>query len=138
MLQKLIWPFTVRINRINCSSDQNFFSDFWPSVSNVKSFSWSPKHFFSQKVRTILETKYHFLCKNKEKVTRKKKCKHLQLSGRLHVSFYTMMRKFLRWRTQSTIVCSSYGCWTFGDSFLSLGETLSKWQRPEHVMQRKS
>ena len=105
------------------------------SLECQKFFSITKTFFSHRRSEQFWKQNTIFLCKNKEKVTRKK-CKHLQLSGRLHVSFYTMMRKFLRWRTQSTIVCSSYGCWTFGDSFLSLGETLSKWQRPEHVMQR--
>ena len=42
LFQKLIWPFTVQIN---CSSDRKIS----PSASN----------FWSQKVRTILKTKYH-------------------------------------------------------------------------------
>ena len=42
--QKLFWPLTVLIN---CSSD-------------FKSFSRSLEHFFSQSVKIILVTKYHF------------------------------------------------------------------------------
>ena len=56
--QKLFWPFTVWIN---CSSDLKNFEKSRPSASNFKSFSRSLEIFFSQQVRTILVTKYHFL-----------------------------------------------------------------------------
>ena len=36
------------------------FKNFWPSASNFKSFSRALGYFFSQQVRTILVTKYHF------------------------------------------------------------------------------
>ena len=60
--QKLFWPFTVWIK----------FANSWPSASNFKSFSWSLELFFSQKVRTILVTKYQkkFIC---QKVSSKEK-----------------------------------------------------------------
>ena len=45
MFQKKFWPFTVWIN---CSSDLKRFENFQPSVSK-------------QKVKPILETKYHCL-----------------------------------------------------------------------------
>ena len=55
--QKLFWPFTVWIN---CSSDLKNFANSQPSASNFKSCSLSLEHFFSQLIRTILATKYHF------------------------------------------------------------------------------
>ena len=52
MLQKLFWPFTVRIGKLFQWSQNS--ANSWPSASITRTF------FFSQKVRTILGTKYHF------------------------------------------------------------------------------
>ena len=47
----------------NCSIDLKLFVNSWPSYSNFKSFSDQQNNFFSQQVRTVLVTKYHFyLC----------------------------------------------------------------------------
>ena len=53
-----IVPFTVKIN---CSSNLKHFANHQLSASNFKRFSQSLEFFFSQQVRTSLETKYHFL-----------------------------------------------------------------------------
>ena len=55
--QKFFWPFSVWIN---CSTNLKNFANYRPSASNFQSFSRSLEQFFSQWVRTILLTKYHF------------------------------------------------------------------------------
>ena len=64
--QKWFLPFTV------LNSDLKNFTNSQPPASNFKSFSWSLELFFSQKVRTILVTKYQkkFIC---QKVSSKEK-----------------------------------------------------------------
>ena len=47
-------------NPLNCSCDLQIFENSRPSTSNFESFSRSLEQFFSQLVRTILVTKYHF------------------------------------------------------------------------------
>ena len=52
----MFWRFTVRIN---CFSDLKIFANSQPQFFLI--FSQSLEQFFSQKVKTILETKYQIL-----------------------------------------------------------------------------
>ena len=57
--EKPPWTSLKSILSKNCS-DLSLFENSRPSAPNFKSFSLSVEQFFSQKVRTILVTKYHF------------------------------------------------------------------------------
>ena len=54
-VSKIVLTFTVRIN---CSSDHRIFANSWPQPRLSKVFLSPLEKKFSQKVRTILETKY--------------------------------------------------------------------------------